>query len=514
MEGERQAKRRRVNDHPKIESRHSDRSHHIDFGDDRRGRGAKTRTIAEQTRLNKIQEDERHREFLAKENHFLIQQKRKAAEIRVREHRARPVDVLSANLRLIDPIQDLINDDIEASELEYVHPESLIQSQTASQLQLLLKEIDEYLEIEYKSNSRDYWKTVKIICQEQQKDYLGKAVRSVSGEIDMLLRPKTYNELTKLEGQISRKLNSNELIDTDYWQQLLESLLLYKAKAKLQQLYHAVLESRKQKSRKENARVAALERDKVHKLVVSGSQDVRQVFEPLPLRNLDSLAGSNRIIDEKAFLQQISSARAKMSKTGFGAVSFGTGEEMDNEKRSSQSKTASAILSSSFDSEVVRDIEEDEEVFAGEEQVETRNADEWKARYKPRKPRYFNRVQMGYEWNKYNQTHYDHDNPPPKVVQGYKFHIFYPDLVDPSKAPTYRIIREDGRKKGETIAPAGEEDTCIIRFMSGPPYEDVAFRIVDRDWDYSARYDRGFKSIFEDGILTLHFSFKKVYYRK
>lgn len=28
------------------------------------------------------------------------------------------------------------------------------------------------------------------------------------------------------------------------------------------------------------------------------------------------------------------------------------------------------------------------------------------------------KVKTGYEWNKYNQTHYDHDNPPPKIVQG------------------------------------------------------------------------------------------------
>jgi hypothetical protein len=121
---------------------------------------------------------------------------------------------------------------------------------------------------------------------------------------------------------------------------------------------------------------------------------------------------------------------------------------------------------------------------------------------------------MGYEWNKYNQTHYDHDNPPPKVVQGYKFHIFYPDLIDPTKAPTYKIIREGGRRKGQTMAPAGEEDTCIIRFMSGPPYEDIAFRIVDRDWDYSAKHEKGFKSTFEKGVLTLHFSFKRIVYRK
>ena len=158
-------------------------------------------------------------------------------------------------------------------------------------------------------------------------------------------------------------------------------------------------------------------------------------------------------------------------------------------------------------------MEDDEEVFAGEEDVITQTA-AVNVSYRSRKPRYFNRVQMGYEWNKYNQTHYDQENPPPKVVQGYKFHIFYPDLIDPTKAPTYRITREDGRKRGETFAPAGEEDTCIIRFMSGPPYEDVAFRIVDREWDHSAKHERGFQSTFENGILTLHFTFKKVYYRK
>mgnify|MGYP001057617689 CR=1 FL=1 len=49
------------------------------------------------------------------------------------------------------------------------------------------------------------------------------------------------------------------------------------------------------------------------------------------------------------------------------------------------------------------------------------------------KPRYFNRVKTGFEWNKYNQTHYDKENPPPKTVQGYKFNIFYPDLIDPTK---------------------------------------------------------------------------------
>lgn len=84
------------------------------------------------------------------------------------------------------------------------------------------------------------------------------------------------------------------------------------------------------------------------------------------------------------------------------------------------------------------------------------------------------------------------DNPPPKVVQGYKvckvswihgrvkidqllqFNIFYPDLIDKSKAPTYKIVKEPGN-----------EDTVLLHFSAGPPYEDIAFRIVNREWEYS-----------------------------
>ena len=134
----------------------------------------------------------------------------------------------------------------------------------------------------------------------------------------------------------------------------------------------------------------------------------------------------------------------------------------------------------------------------------------WHDKYRPRKPKYFNRVHTGYEWNKYNQTHYDHDNPPPKVVQGYKFNVLYPDLLDKTRAPTYKIEREGGRRRGEVTAKAGEDDTCIIRFVAGAPYEDIAFKIVDREWDYSAKRERGFRSLFDKGILQLHFQFKKV----
>jgi hypothetical protein len=180
------------------------------------------------------------------------------------------------------------------------------------------------------------------------------------------------------------------------------------------------------------------------------------------------------------------------------------------------SEDFSSATKTLYEREVARGVQEDEEIFAGEEEVATLSKPQWASKYRPRKPRYFNRVQMGYEWNKYNQTHYDHDNPPPKVVQGYKFNIFYPDLIDKTKAPTYRIERENGRKRGQSFAPAGEEDTCLIRFISGPPYEDLAFRIVDKEWDYSAKRERGFRCIFDkvgtDLVLIFHVYISCIYF--
>ena len=70
-------------------------------------------------------------------------------------------------------------------------------------------------------------------------------------------------------------------------------------------------------------------------------------------------------------------------------------------------------------------------------------------------PRYFNRVHTGFEWNKYNQTHYDFENPPPKIVQGYKFNIFYPDLIDKSLTPQFTLI------------PTDNGDFCILKITAG-----------------------------------------------
>ena len=378
----------------------------------------------------------------------------------------------------------------------------------------------------------DYLQTMKVICRDRLKTNTpeGRALSSVAADINRLLSPKTYEQLQNLEVQVKRKLNSNEPIDTDYWEELLRSLTVWKARARLRNVYQTVIDERVRELRKQQKEEAETVRDKLAPLAptMSGNEELDsaafQGLDPDPLLQVRPEDKGLEIMDESTFLRQVARDRQKIIRMGFVPLRQRAAEKPSTTIiHAEASSSAAPAVSSRFSSlpnddfsqatkalyerELAKGVSENEEIFTGEESVSTGAQPQWASKYRPRKPRYFNRVQMGYEWNKYNQTHYDHDNPPPKVVQGYKFNIFYPDLIDKTKAPTYKIEREHGRKRGQSFAEAGEEDTCLIRFMAGPPYEDIAFRIVDKEWDYSAKRERGFKSTFDKvGSISSPFS--------
>ena len=91
--------------------------------------------------------------------------------------------------------------------------------------------------------------------------------------------------------------------------------------------------------------------------------------------------------------------------------------------------------------EQINDIDEvgaNERVF--NECVEVDANYDWSTKYKPIKPRYSNKVKMGFDWNRHNQAHYTSDNLPPKTIQGYRFNIFYPYLVDKTKTHHMKIL--------------------------------------------------------------------------
>ncbi|KAK9359843.1 cactus-binding C-terminus of cactin protein-domain-containing protein [Lipomyces starkeyi] len=471
------------------------------------------------------EEEKQLHEWVAGEDAFALRQAKKGAMIRVKENRARPVDWLAINLRVVDEDKDVYDSDLlDCLEIEIPVPYTVIEGLNFAEIQKLESDIENYLKLEKKGSNHEFWEAMMIICndtKEQLRDG-GKAhdsaMHAVSEDIENILRDKDYDDLVGLEDRIETLLSGDSAVDVEFWSELKKELLIRKTKEKLKRVHELV----------SRVKLLAQQQQSVAKGAISQIQSSRSdtspsdaasiqyapVMDEIPQSEVESISSHQRLdaIQPEEFMSQLTEEQQVIERVGFVPLKHNARSRQKTKEPGNMpgTETATALSEKLFEKEVAKGTNDNEEVFNDEEDLDA--ADENKDKLK--KPKYFNRVQMGFDWNKYNQTHYNQDNPPPKVVQGYKFNIFYPELIDSAKAPTYKIVREGGRRRGQSSAGPGESDTCVIKFIAGPPYHDLAFRIVDREWDYSSRRENGFKSSFDKGILQLHFRFKKIFYRK
>ncbi|KAL1331950.1 splicing factor Cactin-like [Arachis hypogaea] len=459
-----------------------------------------------------------------REEEFHFDQSKVRSEIRLREGRAKPIDVLTKQLNGSDDL------DIEINE-----PYMVFKGLTVKEMEELRDDIKMHLDLDRATPTHEqYWEALLLVCdwelaEARRKDALDRArVRgeeppaellaeerglhaSVEEDVKKLLEGKTHAELEALQAHIESEMRTGTAKVVEYWEAVLKRLHIYKAKACLKEIHAKMLRKHLQlleqpldgEDKVEDAHAFKSEEETEDLKVRSADES----FSPEPIRakehEVEDEPGSfspellHGDEDEEAIDPEEDRALLERKRMAV----------LEEQQRRIQEAMASkpAPSEDNFEMKAMKAMgamEDGDAVFGSGAEV---NLDSqvywWHDKYRPRKPKYFNRVHTGYEWNKYNQTHYDHDNPPPKIVQGYKFNIFYPDLVDKTKAPTY-TIEKDG-SNGET---------CIIRFHAGPPYEDIAFRIVNKEWEYS--HKKGFKCTFERGILHVYFNFKRYRYRR
>lgn len=160
---------------------------------------------------------------------------------------------------------------------------------------------------------------MKIICRDRQKTTApqGRALNSVAADINRLLSPKSYEQLQTLEVQVKTKLDSNEPIDTDYWEELLRSLGVWKARAKLKKVYQAVIEERVRGLRQQQSEEAESVRAKLAPLapIIDADLDEKEAeavdesefkgLDPDPLLQIRPEDKVLEIVDESAFLNQV-----------------------------------------------------------------------------------------------------------------------------------------------------------------------------------------------------------------
>jgi hypothetical protein len=135
------------------------------------------------------------------------------------------------------------------------------------------------------------------------------------------------------------------------------------------------------------------------------------------LINQDDLPADTFILTQKEDSKRIYVRRNQVLGTG----SVKPDEEEEFEKKARE-KIAIGEEELSEEEDLSKKTRAPKESSTQEVQLEMQSYS-WSDKYRPRKPRYYNRVHTGYDWNQYNKKHYDIDNPPPKTVQGYKLNV-------------------------------------------------------------------------------------------
>ncbi|KYN27253.1 PREDICTED: cactin isoform X1 [Trachymyrmex cornetzi] len=479
----------------------------------------------EMTMLQRGKEAAQLEQWARQEDQFHLEQARLRSRIRIQDGRAKPIDLLAK----------YISAEEEVDAVEMHEPYTYLRGLHVKDLEDLIEDIKVYKELE-RGKNLDYWNDITVIVEDElhklrkleRTEYEVAVGRregiheSVAKDVTAIFKGKTATQLEALQLQIQAKITGKpEGVDIGYWESLLSQLKAHMARARLRDRHQENLRKKLEVLIAEQG-VARTENESEGSQAQENESTVRQ-DEPSSSTAVEKNENSHSDDDqeETSAADDLLSESFREYETGgysptyipYSQLEPGTLVTQEDEDNQRLEYARQQVLNTGRKIQNVLTIEEqamhrearkgmgsDEAQFSVESSLEAQIY-LWSDKYRPRKPRYFNRVHTGFEWNKYNQTHYDMDNPPPKIVQGYKFNIFYPDLIDKNTTPEYFLTPCTDNK-----------DFAILRFHAGPPYEDIAFKIVNREWEYS--YKRGFRCQFHNNIFQLWFHFKRYRYRR
>eukprot|EP00731_Ephydatia_muelleri_P016836 Em0009g1260a len=418
--------------------------------------------------LQRMKEAEMFKDWEGHEDTFHLEQAKLRSQLRIESGRAKPIDLLAK----------YVNTTEEDMDIEVQEPYHLLRDITTvceDEVQKL-RRLDQA-----KSGSRGA----------ERRDGINAAVVT---DISSVLRGKT---LVALEEQVERKLRGGDTgTDIGYWESLLQQLKAHMARARLRDKHQAMLRKKLFQLKQEQAEAEGVVSTPLFPITAEsvtpsaeGAPPPEQTTLPVaseegksPLApgeeetpavtrehspqldpSADQPGPSAAYEDYEA--GKYSPRLLKPSDTGLPEDQIVDPDEDFSQRQNEKQRILSGakVVSDFAKIQMTRNVGEDGRV----EEEYNFNTE-------------FALGDQGFEWNKYNQTHYDTDSPPPKIVQGYKFNIFFPDLINKRQAPTYTI--------------------------------DIAFKVVNREWDYSWKH--GFKSHFNNNILQLWFRFKRNRYRR
>ena len=508
--------------------------------------------------LQREMEFEQNNDWQIKEETFFFANALKRSEIRLRNHREKCIDILVQlfNAKAItEDLKEKIRNPITFME----------QRMSKSQLNELITQINEFIEAYINGNEEEeeeeeegkegelnanhkieMWKHARVYakhCLLMESQNQNQSISTKMESIQCVLssyRNNLQSIIDKCEKIVSGTTNGggNVALDVEFWETTLKIAKVELAKQVIFRKYKQLKFEDKKTEQEPNLNVENTTNTHMSSL----SFPIPEVFDTdyiseseipfsFDLKNVKKMYSNASIITYESDEDELEMQRMKVLKSKLETTKTAkatnttkttkTTKTIKTAKKTKVTKTDKLIprnaqIESEMYQKMVNLFKDDENSYTFNQtcaiptqnttvHAHTLTTQWWHDKYKPRKPRYFNRVKTGYAWNKYNQTHYDPENPPPKIVQGYKFNVFYPDLIQVDgqiPCPSYKVY--------ESVR--GNNEYCTIVFHAGPPYEDIAFKIVNNEWE--TNHKKGFRCRFEKGIFSLYFNFKRYRYRK
>jgi hypothetical protein len=393
----------------------------------------KLRWEEEMRRVQREREAETYQDWEQKEAEFHMQQAKRRAEIRIAEGRPRPIDILYKNLA--------VSSDFD---FDMQEPYTIFYNLQLDELVELSHDIRMYQELD---SNKEFWAAMSVVCDDElARAREGKARRgdsdarfdggvhsSIDTDVKQILQGKSFAELQQLEQSIIATLTGGATVDVEYWEALLKRLVVFKAKARLREIHAELLQQRLEILRQQ-------QQEQTEEVVKEYERKLKSIHDRAPLSPPPSttststststsaaagdgddaqfIAGDDEYESDEDYeegdLQPLGPEDDAIDDADDRAqLALQRQRVLEQQARRLQERVA---VSSRMDRSLTpddlylmesqRELGLDEEVFASEFDLAGK-VYSWHDKFRPRKPKYFNRVKTGYEWNKYNQTHYD-----------------------------------------------------------------------------------------------------------
>ncbi|KAJ3192892.1 hypothetical protein HK101_005792 [Irineochytrium annulatum] len=206
----------------------------------------------EQLRLQRERDQAALGDWETREDNFHLHQAKVRAQIRIKEGRAKPIDILAMNVSIATDTDIAKEFDAIGLEMDTDEPYKIFENLTLPEIEELYKDIQLYLALEHDAMNKSFWEAMIVVCD----DELSRSRRALAGprpstsvemehEITAMLSGKTYAQLQTTQAQVERRLTGEDgPVDIEFWEAVLKALIVWKAKARLRDTHKFMITKR------------------------------------------------------------------------------------------------------------------------------------------------------------------------------------------------------------------------------------------------------------------------------